>query len=100
MLPLSRREWLTRTGTGLGMLGLAGVLADAINANQVLLSNPARPDSARVGTSGALGSRVGLAAASSRTLPSRTIGKVVEGDANIDCTSPVTRASTAGIEPG
>ncbi|HKA06652.1 MAG TPA: DUF1501 domain-containing protein, partial [Gemmataceae bacterium] len=29
MTPLSRREWLTRTGTGLGMLGLAGVLADA-----------------------------------------------------------------------
>jgi len=29
MTPLSRREWLARTGTGLGMLGLAGVLADA-----------------------------------------------------------------------
>jgi Protein of unknown function (DUF1501) len=29
MTPLSRREWLAHTGTGLGMLGLAGVLADA-----------------------------------------------------------------------
>jgi Protein of unknown function (DUF1501) len=29
MSPLSRREWLGRTGTGLGLLGLAGVLADA-----------------------------------------------------------------------
>src|SRR6266566_8147071 len=29
MLPLSRREMLARCGTGLGMLGLAGVLADA-----------------------------------------------------------------------
>src|SRR5205823_12084480 len=29
MRPLSRREWLTEAGTGLGMLGLAGVLADA-----------------------------------------------------------------------
>jgi len=29
MLPLSRREMLARCGTGLGMIGLAGVLADA-----------------------------------------------------------------------
>ena len=33
-------------------------------------------------------------------LPSRTICSVVEGDENIDCTSPLTRAITAGIEPG
>src|SRR5919197_3063036 len=26
---LSRREWLSQAGTGLGMLGLTGVLADA-----------------------------------------------------------------------
>src|SRR5215210_1486148 len=29
MRPTSRREWLTQAGTGLGMLGLAGILADA-----------------------------------------------------------------------
>ena len=29
MRSLSRRDWLTQAGTGLGMLGLAGVLADA-----------------------------------------------------------------------
>src|SRR4051794_31514336 len=29
MRPLTRRELLARTGTGLGLLGLAGVLADA-----------------------------------------------------------------------
>src|SRR5215207_8581974 len=48
----------------------AGIFDDAIRANQVLLSNPGRPDSAKVGASGALGSRVGLDTASSRTLPS------------------------------
>ena len=42
----------------------------------------------------------GLATASSRTLPSRTICNVVEGEENIDCTSPVTRAKTAGFDPG
>lgn len=32
MLPISRRELLARSGTGLGILGLAGVLADARGA--------------------------------------------------------------------
>ena len=32
MLPLSRREMLTRCGTGLGMIGLAGVFADEARA--------------------------------------------------------------------
>ena len=39
MAPLSRREWLSRTGTGLGMLGLAGVFADA----RLLSASPINP---------------------------------------------------------
>jgi Protein of unknown function (DUF1501) len=39
MAPLSRREWLARTGTGLGMLGLAGVFADA----GLLCASPINP---------------------------------------------------------
>ena len=37
---LSRREMLQRTGTGLGMLGLAGLLADAVPAHA---ANPLAP---------------------------------------------------------
>jgi hypothetical protein len=44
MLPLSRRELLARTGTGLGVLGLAGLLADdaraAARANPLALKPP------------------------------------------------------------
>ena len=36
MLPLSRRDLLTRTGTGLGMLALAGILADDAGAAPAL----------------------------------------------------------------
>jgi hypothetical protein len=38
MLPISRRELLARSGTGLGILGLAGVLADARDADAPRLS--------------------------------------------------------------
>ena len=41
MIPLSRRELLARTGTGLGVLGLASLLADESRAAAV--SNPSRP---------------------------------------------------------
>jgi len=43
MQSLSRREWLSRTGTGLGLLGLTGVLADAglLSAGPVV--NPLAP---------------------------------------------------------
>src|SRR6476659_2740144 len=77
-----------------------GTLEDAIIANTVLLSNPGRPDSAKVVTSGTFGSRLGPATASTRILPSLDSGSVVDGDENIDCTSDVTSAIAAGIEPG
>ena len=38
MLPISRRELLARSGTGLGVLGLAGILADEVRA-----ANPLAP---------------------------------------------------------
>ena len=44
-----------------------GTFAGAMRANHVLLSNPGKPDSAKVGVSGAFGSRFGPATASSRT---------------------------------
>src|SRR4051812_19757681 len=43
MLPLSRRELLARTGTGLGVLGLAGLLADQAKADAGNASNPLAP---------------------------------------------------------
>jgi hypothetical protein len=43
MFPLSRREWLARAGTGLGMLGLAGVLADAGFLAAAPVVNPLAP---------------------------------------------------------
>ncbi len=43
-LPFSRREMLRRTGTGLGMLGLAGLLADDLKAAPATVSvNPLAP---------------------------------------------------------
>ena len=48
-MPLSRREMLTRCGTGLGMVGLAGVLADAQGAEVAPaprpVTNPLAPKS-------------------------------------------------------
>src|SRR4051812_10102292 len=41
MLPFSRREMLARTGTGLGVLGLAGMLADEARATPG--TNPLAP---------------------------------------------------------
>jgi hypothetical protein len=45
--PISRRELLTRSGTGLGMLGLAGLLADQsqLVAETVKSTNPLAPKS-------------------------------------------------------
>jgi hypothetical protein len=44
MRPLSRREWLAQAGTGVGMLGLAGVLADAgLLAGASPVVNPLAP---------------------------------------------------------
>ncbi|HJZ92241.1 MAG TPA: DUF1501 domain-containing protein, partial [Gemmataceae bacterium] len=43
MQSLSRREWLLRTGTGLGMLGLAGVLADSRLLSAGPVVNPLAP---------------------------------------------------------
>jgi Protein of unknown function (DUF1501) len=45
MHPLSRRELLTRTGSGLGLLGLAGLLADAGNLPAAPSVNPLAPKS-------------------------------------------------------
>ena len=45
MLPLSRREMLSRCGTGLGMLGLAGVFADEARASSGGLPSPGSPGS-------------------------------------------------------
>src|SRR5262249_59291004 len=41
--PLPRREWLSRTGTGLGLLGLTGVLADAGLLSAGPIVNPLAP---------------------------------------------------------
>ncbi len=44
MFPISRREMLARTGTGLGVLGLAGLLADQSRADTVkAAANPLAP---------------------------------------------------------
>src|SRR5580692_2163247 len=61
-----RMAWATAALIFSKMSG--GVLAATMTANQVLLSNPGRPDSASVGTSGTLGSRFGPATASTRIL--------------------------------
>jgi Protein of unknown function (DUF1501) len=45
MYPLSRRELLTRAGTGLGMLGLAGLLSDADRVSAAPAVNPLAPKS-------------------------------------------------------
>src|SRR6185436_12335056 len=42
MLPFSRREMLRRMGTGFGMIGLAGLLADEANAAPQV-ANPLAP---------------------------------------------------------
>ncbi len=43
MLPLSRRDMLTRCGTGLGMLALAGVMADDAHAEEQGADAPRSP---------------------------------------------------------
>src|SRR3979409_2344848 len=40
LLPLSRRDFLARSGTGLGLLGLAGVLGDAGLLGAAAPANP------------------------------------------------------------
>ena len=77
-----------------------GTFEAVIRANHVLLSKPVNPASTSVGTSGTFGSRFGPAAASTRSLPSLESGSVVDGDENIECTSEVTSARAAGIDPG
>src|ERR1700733_11850862 len=77
-----------------------GVWAATISPNQVLLSKPGRPASCSVGTSGKWESRLGPAIASTRSFPAISNGSVVDGDVNIESTSPVTSAMAAGSEPG
>ena len=46
-LPLSRREWLQRSGMGLGALGLAGLLTDSASANALAPKKPHFPGKAK-----------------------------------------------------
>src|SRR5262245_38568996 len=43
LLPISRRELLAHSGTGLGMLGVAGLLADEAKAAPTASNNPLAP---------------------------------------------------------
>jgi tripartite-type tricarboxylate transporter receptor subunit TctC len=67
--------------------------------NQVLTSNPGRPDSAMVGSSGASGVRLAVVTASARTRPPFTCDRDEAKLSNMRSTRPATRSCIAPAAP-
>ena len=80
------------------MTGL-GVPAGATMPVQDTAWNPAKPDSAMVGTSGACCERVPLDTASMRMLPARACGNASEIGTNMVGMWPAIRSVMAGAVP-
>ena len=76
-----------------------GVLAGATTAIHTPASKPGKPDSATVGTSGRCAERVAPVCAITFSLPAFTCGRIAVGLSESTCTSPATRAITAGAPP-
>ena len=76
-----------------------GVPAGASRPNHDDASNPGRPDSATVGTSGYAGARVAEVTANARSFPDLICGSDGGRLSNINCTCPAIRSCNAGALP-
>ena len=74
-----------------------GVPAGAINASQVPPMTSGTPASARVGTSGSSGMRVGMVTASARRLPAGTCGTTAGVSTNPKAVCPLSRLVTDSL---
>jgi hypothetical protein len=76
-----------------------GVFAGATMPNQLSTSNPGKPDSSKVGTSGSGAIRLSVAAASARSLPAFKCSATTAYPVNTDVTCSPSTAFTAGALP-
>ena len=77
----------------------AGVPAGASKPNQAVMSKPANPLSAIVGSSGAVGQRWGDVTASAFTLPAFALAEALAMLSNMNCSRPPSRSTCAAAVP-
>ena len=100
---INRREVmgaaLGAAATGGVAAATGGVAAGASMPYQIRISMPLKPRSPKVGTFGASGLRLALAAAIGRSLPDWMCGNKEGAASNITCTRPLATSTTAGPLP-
>lgn len=98
LLNIGRAHYFLHLGVDLAAMS-GGVPAGANSPIQLLTSNPGKPNSATVGTSGNATVRARPIDAIARSLPAFTCGSTVGIVANDNCVWPLNKSAIAGELP-